>query len=152
MRIREGDPLEIYTSAGGEVIFKKYSPIGELAQFASQYAEALKCATELNVLICDRDHCIAAAGVSKKEVLERRITKRLEEIMENRRVEVFGSGERTEAVDGTVQKIAVAAPILIAGDISGAVLLSSDSGKTASDSDVKLASVAASFLGKQLEQ
>lgn len=152
MRIREGDPLEIYTNSNGEVIFKKYSPIGELSAFASQYAEALNGATELNVLICDRDRCIAAAGVSKKEVLERRITRRVEDIMEKRRVEVFNGSDRTGAVEGIDQKIAVAAPILIAGDVSGAVLLSSDSGKDAKDSDVKLASVAAAFLGKQLEQ
>lgn len=150
--IREGDPLEIYTNASGEVIFKKYSPIGELSSVATQYAEALNDATDLNVLICDRDHCIAAAGVSKKEVLERRVTQTVEDIMEGRRVEVFKKGEHSPAIEGIDQKIAVAAPILISGDVSGAVVLSSDKGKIPSDSDIKLASVAASFLGKQLEQ
>ena len=150
--IREGDPLEIYTNSSGEVIFKKYSPIGELSSVAAQYAEALNDATDLNVLICDRDHCIAAAGVSKKEVLERRVTQTVEDIMESRRVEVFKKGEHSPAIEGIDQKIAVAAPILIAGDVSGAVVLSSDKGDTPSDSDIKLASVAASFLGKQLEQ
>ena len=150
--IREGDPLEIYTNSSGEVIFKKYSPIGELSSIAAQYAEALNDATDLNVLICDRDHCIAAAGVSKKEVLERRVTQTVEDIMESRRVEVFKKGEHSPAIEGIDQKIAVAAPILIAGDVSGAVVLSSDKGDTPSDTDIKLASVAASFLGKQLEQ
>lgn len=150
--IKEGDPLEIYTNASGEVIFKKYSPIGELSSVATQYAEALNDATDLNVLICDRDHCIAAAGVSKKEVLERRVTQTVEDIMEGRRVEVFKKGEHSPAIEGIDQKIAVAAPILISGDVSGAVVLSSDKGKIPSDSDIKLASVAASFLGKQLEQ
>lgn len=150
--IREGDPLEIYTNSSGEVIFKKYSPIGELSSVAAQYAEALNDATDLNVLICDRDHCIAAAGVSKKEVLERRVTQTVEDIMESRRVEVFKKGEHNPAIEGIDQKIAVAAPILIAGDVSGAVVLSSDKGDTPSDTDIKLASVAASFLGKQLEQ
>ncbi len=150
--IREGDPLEIYTNASGEVIFKKYSPIGELSSVATQYAEALNDATDLNVLICDREHCIAAAGVSKKEVLERRVTQTVEDIMEGRRVEVFKKGEHSPAIEGIDQKIAVAAPILISGDVSGAVVLSSDKGKIPSDSDIKLASVAASFLGKQLEQ
>ena len=150
--IREGDPLEIYTNSSGEVIFKKYSPIGELSSVAAQYAEALNDATDLNVLICDRDHCIAAAGVSKKEVLERRVTQTVEDIMESRHVEVFKKGEHSPAIEGIDQKIAVAAPILIAGDVSGAVVLSSDKGDTPSDSDIKLASVAASFLGKQLEQ
>ena len=150
--IKEGDPLEIYTNSSGEVIFKKYSPIGELSSVAAQYAEALNDATDLNVLICDRDHCIAAAGVSKKEVLERRVTQTVEDIMESRRVEVFKKGEYSPAIEGIDQKIAVAAPILIAGDVSGAVVLSSDKGDAPSDTDIKLASVAASFLGKQLEQ
>ena len=150
--IKGGDPLEIYTNSSGEVIFKKYSPIGELSSVAAQYAEALNDATDLNVLICDRDHCIAAAGVSKKEVLERRVTQTVEDIMESRRVEVFKKGEHSPAIEGIDQKIAVAAPILIAGDASGAVVLSSDKGDAPSDTDIKLASVAASFLGKQLEQ
>ena len=149
--IREGDPLEIYTNSGGEVIFKKYSPIGELSSFASQYAEALNAATDLTVLICDRDHCIAASGISKKEVLERRVTQTVEDIMEGRRVEVYPSEKALPAIEGIDQKIAVAAPIMSEGDVSGAVVLTSAAGETASDSDIKLATVAASFLGKQME-
>ena len=68
MRIREGDPLEIYTDREGGVIFKKYSPIGELSSFASQYADVLYRSCGLPILVCDRDHCIAASGISKKEV------------------------------------------------------------------------------------
>lgn len=152
MRIREGDPLEIYTNSGGEVIFKKYSPIGEISSFATQYAEALNDATDLTVLICDRDHCIAASGISKKEVLERRVTQTVEDIMEGRRVEVYPSGKSVPAIEGIDQNIAVAAPIVISGDVSGAVVLTSSEGETASDTDIKLATVAASFLGKQMEQ
>lgn len=70
MRIREGDPLEIYTENDGEVIFKKYSPIGELSPFAAQYAEVLYHAAGVPVLICDRDHCVASAGIPKKEALD----------------------------------------------------------------------------------
>ena len=151
MRIREGDPLEIYTNSGGEVIFKKYSPIGELSSFATQYADALNGATDMTVLICDRDHCIAASGISKKEVLERRVTQTVEDIMEGRRVEVYPSGKALPAIEGIDQKIAVAAPIMSEGDVSGAVVLTSAAGETASDSDIKLATVAASFLGKQME-
>ncbi len=151
MRIREGDPLEIYTNSGGEVIFKKYSPIGELSSFATQYADALNDATDMTVLICDRDHCIAASGISKKEVVERRVTQAVEDIMENRRVEVFGEGSSAPAIEGVDRNIAVAAPIVISGDVSGAVVLASEAGQKPTDSDVKLASVAASFLGKQME-
>ena len=152
MRIREGDPLEIYTSVGGEVIFKKYSPIGELSQFASQYAESLAQATSLPVLICDRDHCVAASGISKKEVLERRVTAVLEDIMEQRRSVSFENGEQHPALEGIRHGIRVGVPIVSAGDVSGAVVLVSDDTATkANDSDIKLANVAASFLGKQME-
>ena len=74
LRIREGDPLEIYTATDGEVIFKKYSPVGELAEFASQYADVLAKISSMPTIITDRDHVIAAAGVSKREFLERRVT------------------------------------------------------------------------------
>lgn len=149
--IKEGDPLEIYTNSGGEVIFKKYSPIGELSSFATQYADALNGATDMTVLICDRDHCIAASGISKKEVIERRVTQTVEDIMESRKVEVFDGGSASPAIEGLDQNITVAAPIVISGDVSGAVVLASDKGEKPTDSDVKLASVAASFLGKQME-
>ncbi len=152
MRIREGDPLEIYTSAGGEVIFKKYSPIGELSVFASQYAEALAVSTALSVIICDRDHCVAAAGISKKETLERRITPDLEQIMENRKIENFAADKKLLALEGVEKNICVAAPIIISGDIGGAVvMLSGEKGESATDTDIKLATVAASFLGRQME-
>lgn len=151
MRIREGDPLEIYTNSGGEVIFKKYSPIGELSSFAAQYADALTAATDLTVLICDRDHCIAASGISKKEVLERRVTQNVEDIMEGRRVEVYPNESAVPAIEGIDQNIAVAAPIIAAGDVSGAVVLTTADGESAKESDIKLATVAASFLGKQME-
>ena len=153
MRIREGDPLEIYTDAGGEVIFKKYSPIGELSLFASQYADALSSATDLTVLICERDHCVAAAGISKKEVIERRVTPAVEEIMEQRRTVANEQGGGDLAVEGINRSICVAAPIIAGGDVSGAVILAdSDKVSMPSESDIKLAGVAASFLGKQMEQ
>ena len=152
MRIREGDPLEIYTGTGGEVVFKKYSPIGELSDFATQYAESLAQATSLPVLICDRDHCVAASGISKKEVLERRVTPSLEEIMEQRRSVSFTNGEDCPALEGVKRNIRVGVPIINAGDVSGAVVLVADEyGNNANESDMKLAGVAADFLGRQME-
>ncbi len=149
MRIREGDPLEIFTGAGGEVVFKKYSPIGELGEAAAIYAESLSIGTKLPVIICDRDHCIAAAGISKKEVVERRVTPFLEGVMEGRRTSLF---DTSPALEGVERGTAVAAPILSAGDICGAVvLLATEEGGAAGESDVNLARVAAAFLGKQLE-
>ena len=152
MRIREGDPLEIYTNSGGEVIFKKYSPMGELASFAAEYADALSGGTELSVIICDRDHCIAAAGVSKKEVLERPISYELEDIIENRRSKICTAGEEIYAVQGVERKVCVAVPIISAGDVTGAVvLLQNENAQKAADSDIKLAAVAARFLSNQTE-
>ncbi len=151
MRIREGDPLEIYTSGGGEVIFKKYSPMGELASFAAEYAEALSGGTDLGVIICDRDHCIAAAGVSKKEMLERDVTPELEGIMESRKTFV-AENENIFAVAGSERKICVAVPIISAGDLTGIVaFLENDIKAHGSETDVKLATVAAKFLSTRTE-
>ncbi len=151
MRIREGDPLEIYTNSG-EVIFKKYSAVGEMTGMASHYADALGESSSLPVLICDRDHCIAAAGISKKSVLEKSVSSDLEGIMEERRLVDLGGDKTLPALEGLDNSICVAAPILSAGDISGAVvLISSEKGNSATESDIKLAGVAASFLGSLME-
>ena len=152
MRIREGDPLEIFTNAGGEVIFKKYSPIGELSAFAAQYAEALVKGTNLAVIICDRDQCVAAAGLPKREVLGRRVSSALEDVMNSRRL--YNAGEETHpALDGVDRKICIAAPILSAGDVTGAVvMLATESAEKPTETDEKLISVAAGFLGKQMEE
>ena len=84
MRIREGDPLEIFTDREGEVIFKKYSPIGELNSFASQYAETLHKTCGMAVVICDRDAVIACAGLPRKDYLDKKLSSELEEIVEGR--------------------------------------------------------------------
>lgn len=152
MRIREGDPLEIYTANGGEVIFKKYSPMGEMAGFATEYADALSLDTKLAVIICDRDRCIAASNISKKDVLEKRISPELEEIMENRRRAVFEGEKSVIALEDVENQICVAVPIVTAGDISGAVvLLATNEQRTSNESDVKLANVAAKFLSNQMD-
>ena len=151
MRIREGDPLEIYTSAGGEVIFKKYSPMGELSEFAVQYAEVLSQATKFPVLICDRDHCVAAAGISKKEVLERRISPEIEEIMESRQSKRFEDNSAL-ALEGLKRSVKAIVPIINAGDIGGAVIMVSDEmNSPCTESDLKMLNVAAAFLGRQME-
>ena len=155
MRIREGDPLEIFTDRDGEVIFKKYSPIGELSEIAITYCDVLTKSTEQAVIICDRDHCIAAGGIPKKEVLERRVTSALEDVMESRRIYTsLGSqgGEKLYALEGTDLAVSIVAPIISAGDISGAVVfLNLGELNEIPQSDIKLATVAASFLGKNME-
>ena len=84
MRIREGDPLEIFTNRDGEVIFKKYSPMGELSEFAAQICDALHKTTGGIAAVCDRDAVIAVAGGGKRELLDRRISRELEELMSTR--------------------------------------------------------------------
>ena len=154
MRIREGDPLEIYTDADGEVIFKKYSPMGELSEFTSQYADVLHRATNMPVIITDRDHVISCSGLPKKDTIDRHISKELEEIMENRSSFVAGSDKGIlMPVEGLDRNAAIAYPIVGGGDVSGAViLLFNENGSAPTQSEVKLAQVAASFLGKQTEE
>lgn len=143
--------MEIYTSAGGEVIFKKYSPMGELSEFAVQYAEVLSQATKFPVLICDRDHCVAAAGISKKEVLERRISPEIEEIMESRQSKRFEDNSAL-ALEGLKRSVKAIVPIINAGDIGGAVIMVSDEmNSPCTESDLKMLNVAAAFLGRQME-
>lgn len=154
LRIREGDPLEIYTDSGGEVIFKKYSPMGEMSTFAEQYAEVLNRVTKRPVIITDRDHVVAVSGVSKKEYADRRISEALEQLIENRK---SYTADRVSAgnffpVEGTDKSAATAYPIISGGDITGAVVLLLDEGAGLPDeADSKLVQAATAFLGKQNE-
>lgn len=153
LRIREGDALEIFTDAQGGVIFKKYSPVGELSAFAAQYADVLAKSSSLPTLVCDRDHVIAAAGVSRKEYLERRVTPELEEYMQNRRT--FTSSGKSEfmPVEGMDRAAVIVCPIIASSDVTGAViLLEGETEVTPGETEIKLAQVAASFLGKQMEE
>jgi AbrB family transcriptional regulator (stage V sporulation protein T) len=155
MRIREGDPLEIYTDNDGEVIFKKYSPIGELGSFATQYAEVLQKAGGYPVVVCDRDHVIAVAGLPKKELLERRVSAALEELMENRRNHVYAPSDtrKLHPVEGVDRYAIVAAPIVASGDVCGSIMfLAGEGADIPADAEVKLISVAAGFLGRQMEE
>lgn len=155
MRIREGDPLEIYTDNDGEVIFKKYSQIGELSPFATQYCEVLSRSSGLPVAICDRDHVIAASGVSRKEFLERRVSTQLEDLMDRRQSHVskVGDTKRFMPIEGVDKSASVVYPIMASGDVLGAVMLfTADTGAVPSEADVKLIQVAAAFLGRQMEE
>lgn len=154
LRIREGDPLEIFTSNDGEVIFKKYSPIGELSSFAGQYAEILHKTTAKPVLVCDRDHVVSVSGVPKKELLERRISPALEEMIEQRKSFVLGNdGSKLFPVEGVEKTALVAYPIISAGDVCGAILFLNDGEQDVpSEAEEKLLQAAAGFLGKQMEE
>ena len=123
MRIREGDPLEIYTDREGEVIFKKYSPIGELAAFAAQYAETLHKICDISVVICDRDAVIASAGVGKREYANKKMSEALEDIVERRQLYTHRTGGEKIAViaDGGSHYVSCAMPIITEGDMIGCV-------------------------------
>lgn len=155
LRIREGDPLEIYTATDGEVIFKKYSPVGELSEFAGQYADVISRISSLPTLICDKDHVIAAAGVSKREFLERRVSTVLENYMESRKsyAATQQSAGDIQPIEGIEHPAAVIYPIIASGDVTGAVImLSGESIKVPTGAEIKLAQSAAAFLGKQMEE
>jgi AbrB family transcriptional regulator (stage V sporulation protein T) len=158
MRIREGDPLEIYTDREGEVIFKKYSPIGELASFAAQYAETLHKTCHMTVLITDRDAVIAVAGASKRDFLDKKVTPDTEKIMESRAFYQYRAGEERIAVtdDGMSWYVNMAMPIVTDGDIVGCVCSvvtgSEDRSEMPSeDVEQKLIQTAAVFLSHQIE-
>ena len=154
MRIREGDPLEIYTSTNGEVIFKKYSPIGELGPYTKQYVEVLNRTTGLPAVICDRDRVVAVAGVPKKDVLEKRVSPMVESYMEKRMNYILGENkEEFAACDGTDRKVAILCPIVGAGDVMGAVIVFEGGNENPpGQTEIKLTQVAAGFLGKQMEE
>ena len=158
MRIREGDPLEIYTDREGEVIFKKYSPIGELATFAGQYAETLHKTCGLAVAICDRDAIITCAGISKKEYTDKPLSPDLESIIEGRSLYTHDGGDRKYLTsDGQGHYISCAMPIVSQGDIVGCVAsVRADADSTdnhlSPDIESKLIQTAAGFLGRQLEE
>ena len=120
MRIREGDPLEIYTTRDGEVIFKKYSLIGGLEEFAAQFCDTLSRSTDFSAAITDRDAVIAISGVGKKELLGKSVSPELEQVM-TRRSLYCGDGVPVAEGNGAF-RAAVAAPILCEGDVLGAVL------------------------------
>lgn len=152
-RIREGDPLEIFTDAQGEVIFKKYSPIGELSSFANQYAEVLHKNGGIPIAIMDNDHVIAASGISKREILERRVSKNLEELMENRKIHIATDKvPPMSAIEGFERRANVVYPIVYGGDVSGAVaMIEDENGALPTETEIKLVQVAAAFLGRQME-
>lgn len=161
LRIREGDPLEIFVDREGEVILKKYSPIGELGDFAKEYADSLYEAVGHIILIADRDNIIAVSGGPKKEFLNKPISLAIEKIMEDRKSALINKpGDHkyckeclTEENEGCKFTAEVIAPIVTAGDPIGAVVIcSKEPGVQMGDIELKLAETAAAFLGKQMEQ
>lgn len=157
LRIREGTPLEIFTDREGEIVLKKYSPIGELGTFAGQYAESLAQTTGLTVCVCDRDQVIAVSGGSRKDLLGRAISRQLETVIEDRENILVDDKEYKyiQITDNDREDFSgeAVSPILCEGDAIGAVvILSREPKQQLGEMEQKLAISAAGFLGKQMEQ
>ena len=155
MRIREGDPLEIFTNNDGDVIFKKYSPMGEMVSIAEDFAAALSKGSSHTLIICDRDRCIAVGNGYKKEFLEKSVTTEIEKICEERKIFINKSNEDIFALDGINKKIYVLSPIITAGDIIGCVALieneNENENENINEQDVKIVEIAAQFLSSRSE-
>jgi AbrB family transcriptional regulator (stage V sporulation protein T) len=155
LRIREGDPLEIFVDRDGEVILKKYSPIGELGDFAKEYAESLYESTNHITIISDRDSVIAVSGGSKKDYLEKQVGAIVESSMENRKTSLetnAGQYELCKDLNETYSSFVIA-PIVAGGDPIGSVILvSKDENVKMGQMEMKMAETAAGFLAKQMEQ
>lgn len=153
LRIREGDPLEIFVDRDGEVILKKYSPISELSDFAKEYAEALFDSLGYPVLICDRDAYIAVAGGSKKDYLNKNISDIVEKAMEDRNTVIINQQDNLSLAEGSEEGLAsyTIGPIIASGDPIGAVIIFAKEGNL-SEVEHKAVETAASFLARQMEQ
>ena len=154
LRIREGDPLEIYTERDGGVIFRKYSPMGDLQECASQMCESIGAATGRIAAVTDRDSIIALHGAPKRSLLDKPNSPELEKLMEQRKNYLYKPGEPLIfAADGEeTYHLGAAAPIICQGDLMGCVmLLLQEQDEPLQESDQGLTKIAAGFLGRQME-
>lgn len=156
LRIREGDPLEIFTDRQGQIILKKYSPIGELSSFAKEYAESLAQNAGHITCIIDKDQIIAVSGGSKKDFMEKNISGELEKVLDSRDTHIATRNDSNfvPILEEDVESIynhELITPIISEGDVLGAVVLLSND-KEMGEVEGKLARTAAGFLGKQMEQ
>ena len=153
LRIREGDPLEIYTEKDGEVIFKKYSPMGDLADFAGMICDSIGKNTGHMAAVADRDSIIALSGAPRRELMDKRISQDLEQLLEQRKSYRSQGMGRLPVTEGQERYfVGAAAPILSEGDLMGSVMILADetTGEIV-ESDLKLAQTVAGFLGRQME-
>ena len=157
LRIKEGTPLEIFTDREGEIILKKYSPIGELSIFAKEYAEALAQTTGMLACITDHDQVVAVSGQSAKEYMGKEISQELEQMISNRETICAdaSSSKKISMIENQQAELTaqVICPIICAGDASGAVaLLGRGEKNRMGEAEQKLVQTAAGFLGRQMEQ
>ncbi len=151
MRIGEGSPLEIFIDKDGGIIFRKYSPVGEMSDCAQKMSECVSAMSGLGVAVSDRDRIIASAGIPRKDLLDKPVSRQLDELM-RKKTSFVSSGEDTVlAADGGLRTANAAFPIVNEGDICGMFLLIKDekSHPGASEENLRLAKLAANFLGRE---
>ena len=151
MRIREGDPLEIYTDREGGVIFKKYSQLGDVSDFAAQLCDTISRVAGLPAVITDRDSVIAVGGIPRREVVDKRISQQVEQMMEERRS--VQPDQPLPLCDGSEKfRVLIGVPIISEGDVLGCVAFVSDGEAPAlSEVEMKMAQTVAGFLGRHME-
>ena len=152
MRIREGEPLEIFTDENGGVVFRKYSPIGEAGIFAGEYAEAIYKSSGIAVAVCDMDGIIAVAGASSKGYLSHPMTSAMASLLESRRpYSATADSTPIHPTEGSRETVGYFAPILSEGNPAGGVMMLSADGSAPDETAKKLVSTAAAFLSSQMQ-
>jgi AbrB family transcriptional regulator (stage V sporulation protein T) len=157
MRIREGDPLEIYTDREGGVVLRKYSPISELNDFAGEFIESAYSILGDSAIVTDTDQVVAVSGGSKKEYLDKRISPEVEKIIQSKSVRIISDGEAAEPItieegEDRSYNSQVIVPIVSQGDPIGSVIFfSRDQDKKLGETELKTAEIAAHFLAKQMD-
>ncbi|MBR6563275.1 MAG: AbrB/MazE/SpoVT family DNA-binding domain-containing protein [Clostridia bacterium] len=150
MRIREGDPLEIYTENDGSVVFRKYSPVGEMSRVSEEYAEAINRTSGIPIAICDRENVIAVAGVSRKEYLKKPISFGLSGVLSNRK-SYSANGDSGITVTEGGSEVSYLSPIVSDGSVIGAIMSLKQNGKTHDGSEKPLVDAGAYFMSSQTE-
>ncbi len=154
LRIKEGTPLEIFTEKDGDIILKKYSPIGELATFSSEYVNCLSSVTNYISIVTDKDSVIAVCGMNKKDLLEQPISSSLEKIIDTRKEKILESKDFIQITDkvNLESSSEIIVPIISYSELIGSIIiLPKDKNLKFSESDLNIAKIAATFLGTQME-
>ena len=152
MHIRESDPLEIYTGNAGEIIFKKYSAIGEIPIFAEKFAKILQKEISHPVIITDRDAVIAVSGATKNEFLGKNLSKDAETIVEKRAQFIKKDTSKIiTPIEGSKKDAKIISPIITNGDISGSIIVLSSESKTTDDICAKITQLTAEFISAIIE-
>ena len=154
LRIRETDPMEIYTDIDGQIVLKKYSPMGDITAMAEEYVKTLVENTGMTAAITDRDHVIEAAKNEKKYILGKQISRELNVVMDERKSVMAGCTDKSyvSVVSGYECKEEVISPIICAGDVLGSVIMfTKDDGHKFTEWEKCIVKVAADFLGKHME-